>query len=99
MAVWVVIAVLGVLKLPLVGMMLWLPFRSDPAPGDVTDSSQDDGGSKTLPGGWNGHRHPRGPLPRLPRRGPHGSAPAPSPGRVRPLRAVAPHGSGRLDRH
>ncbi len=88
MGVWVLIVLLGLIKLPLVALMLWMPFRSDPPPDDVSDSSQEDGGSKTLPGGpHDGRRHPRGPLPRTPRRGPHGS-PSPSPPeRVRRLTA------------
>lgn len=91
MGVWVVIVLLGIIKLPLVALMLWMPFRSDPPSDDVSDSSdssQEDGGSKTLPGGpHDGRRHPRGPLPRTPRRGPHGSpSPAP-PQRVRRLTA------------
>jgi len=86
--VWVLILLLGLIKLPLVGLMVWLPFRSDEPPDDVSDSSQEDGGSKTLPGGpHNGRRHPRGPIPRAPRRGPHGSpSPAP-PERVRRVTA------------
>jgi len=86
--VWVLILLLGVIKLPLVGLMLWLPFRSDPPADDVSDSSQEDGGSKTLPGGpHHGRRRPRGPLPRPPRRGPHGTpSPAP-PERIRRVTA------------
>ncbi len=76
MGVWVLIALLALIKLPIAGLLLWMPFRADPTvdePGD--SSSQDDGGTKTLPGGRSdGRRHPRGPLPRAPRRGPHGIA-------------------------
>lgn len=88
MALWVLIFLLGIVKLPLVAFLLWLPFRADPPPEDATDSSQEDGGSKTLPNGSSGgRRHPRGPRPRAPRRGPHGSpAPAP-PERVRSVTA------------
>ena len=87
MGVWVLIILLAVIKLPLVGLMLWLPFRSDPPPDDASDSSQEDGGSKTLPGGHDGRRHPRGPLPRAPRRGPHGTPSPPPPERVRRVTA------------
>lgn len=89
-----VIVIVGLLKLPLVALLLWLPFRADPTPADVPDSSsQDDGGSKTTPDGGR-PRHPRAPLPRLPRRGgPHGGLPTAPPPRVRPLRVLA-RGSG-----
>ena len=65
--------------------MLWIPFRYDEAiaPPDVADSSEEDGGSKALPGGPL-NPHPRTPLPANPRRGPHGS---PSP----PARAGSHH--------
>jgi hypothetical protein len=88
MRLWMVIVLVGLLKLPLVGLLLWLPFRSDSPVADVPDSPQDDGGSKTLPHPPHG-RHPRRPLPHLPRRGPHGSAPTPPPERVRMTRARA----------
>jgi hypothetical protein len=81
---WILLLV-GLAKIPLAGLMLWIPFRHDEslrAP-DVPDSdSEDDGGSKALPGGPL-DRHPRRPLPRTPRRGPHGSPSPPSPSRVR----------------
>jgi hypothetical protein len=84
-----VIVLVGLLKLPLVALLLWLPFRDDPLPVDLPDSSsQDDGGSKVPPDPRR-PRHPRSPLPRLPRRGPHGGTPAASPARIRALRAHA----------
>ncbi len=74
----------GLVKLPLAALMLWIPYRYDDsthAP-DSSDSSEEDGGSKALPGGPL-DPHPRMPLPRRPRRGgPHGS-PSPPPPRVR----------------
>jgi hypothetical protein len=85
MALWILIALLGLLKLPLVALMIWIPFRSDTAL-NAPDAPQDDGGSKTLPQPPR-DPHPRGPLPHLPRRGPHGSAPPPAPRRVRALDA------------
>ncbi len=87
MPLWVWILLLAALiKLPIAGLMLWIPFRDDAAmrSPNLADSSEpeDDGGSKALPGGPN-DPHPRTPLPRTPRRGPHGT-PAPSaPRRVR----------------
>jgi hypothetical protein len=85
MPLWVWILLLAALiKLPLAGMMLWIPFRDDEAmrAPDVPDSSEEDGGSKALPGGPL-DPHPRAPLPRKPRRGPHGSPTPASPPRVR----------------
>jgi hypothetical protein len=94
---WLVLLALGLIKLPIAALMLWIPFRSDaaleslaPAPGESADG--EDGGSKTLPGGVSGGGrgprvggpHPRSPLHgRRPRRGPHGGAACPSPGRAR----------------
>ncbi len=92
MPLWVWILILAALiKLPIAGLMLWIPFREDEAmrSRDTVDSSEseDDGGSKALPGGPVDPRprrpHPRPPLPRTPRRGPHGSPALPAPRRVR----------------
>jgi hypothetical protein len=81
---WILLAT-ALIKLPIVALMLWIPFREDEAmraPAAVEDSSEEDGGSKALPGGPL-DPHPRPPLPRRPRRGPHGSHPSPAPRRVR----------------
>jgi len=74
----------GLIKLPVAALMLWLPFRYDESmrSPDVPDSSEEDGGSKALPGGPL-DPHPRSPLPRLPRRGPHGDPAPVSPRRIR----------------
>ena len=74
----------GLVKIPLAALMLWVPFRYDDSLGvpDIPDSSEEDGGSKALPGGPL-DPHPRMPFPRRPRRGPHGSPSPPSPPRVR----------------
>jgi hypothetical protein len=86
MSLWLAFALLGLTKLVVASLMLWLPFRSDTAMNAVDDDSrpdsEDDGGSKTLPGVPR-DPHPRLPLPRSPRRGPHGSSSPPSPARVR----------------
>ena len=85
MPLWMWIVLLATLiKLPIVGLMLWIPFRNDEAmrSPELPDSSDEDGGSKTLPGGSSDPR-PRTPLPRWPRRGPHGAPPPPAPRRVR----------------
>ncbi|HMD51279.1 MAG TPA: hypothetical protein VKG62_01090 [Solirubrobacteraceae bacterium] len=74
----------ALVKLPIAGLMLWIPIRNDEAmrQEDVPDSSEEDGGSKVLPGGPL-DPHPRTPRPPRPRRGPHGSASPPAPRRVR----------------
>jgi len=97
MQTWMwVLLLFGLIKLPFAGLMLWIPFRYDESQqvSDPTDSSEEDGGSKALPAG-PGNPHPRSPLPRLPRRGPHGSPSPGSPPRSRreaaerrPLRAI-----------
>jgi hypothetical protein len=85
MPLWVWMVLLAALiKLPIAGLLLWIPFRYDEsmsAP-EAQDSSEEDGGSKALPGGPT-DPHPRAPLPRSPRRGPHGGSPPPAPKRVR----------------
>jgi hypothetical protein len=86
MPLWLWIVVLaGLIKLPIAALMLWIPFRYDEsmrAPSDASDSSEEDGGSRALPGGPL-DPHPHGPLPRKPRRGPHGSPTPTPPARVR----------------
>jgi hypothetical protein len=93
MQTWMwVLLLAGLIKLPIAALMLWIPFRYDESQvvNDVSDSSEEDGGSKALPGGPL-NPHPRGPLPRNPRRGQHGSPSPSSPPRVRrPVRAVTP---------
>ena len=86
MPLWVWILLLAALiKLPIAGLLLWIPFRRDEAMNSTdaeTDSSEEDGGSKVLPSGPM-DPHPRTPLPRCPRRWPHGSPSPPPPARVR----------------
>ncbi len=85
MPLWLCILLLTVvIKLILASLMLWIPYRYDESrqEADVTDSSEEDGGSKALPGSPL-DPHPRMPLPRGGRRGPHGAPALPSPPRVR----------------
>lgn len=89
MPLWLLIVLFGLVKLPIAALMLWLPFRNDPAliSNEPPSQSDDDGGSRALPAGPL-DPHPRrpspfGPSPRRPRRGPHGSPPPPSPRRIR----------------
>lgn len=93
---WLVIAlILGLIKLPIAALMLWLPFRNDDAvkapPPSEEDGSDDDGGL---------HARPHGPLPfgtapRRPRRGPHGGDAVPSPSRVRTSSPLSPRSPAR----
>ncbi|HEX5853870.1 MAG TPA: hypothetical protein VFY36_12350 [Solirubrobacteraceae bacterium] len=86
MSLWVWILLLAALiKLPLAGLMLWLPYRYDESmrsPEPESTDSEEDGGSKALPASPL-DPHPRGPLPRAPRRGPHCSPSVPAPARMR----------------
>jgi len=85
MPLWMLILLAAVVvKLPIAALMLWIPFRNDEAAraADLAEPSDEDGGSKALPGGPT-NPHPRTPLPHLPRRGPHGSPSPSAPRRVR----------------
>jgi hypothetical protein len=89
MSMWLVIAlVLGLVKLPIAALMLWLPFRDDaalaaPPPSEASD---DDGGSRCEPA------HPQPPpRGRPPQRGPRCGVASRAPARVR----VAEHRPGR----
>jgi hypothetical protein len=94
MSLWLLLTLMGLVKLLVASLMLWLPFRSDTAMSALDDGSrsdsEDDGGSKTLPR-TPSDPHPRLPLPHGPRRDPHGSPSPLSPARVRrsPRRVVA----------
>jgi hypothetical protein len=86
MALWLLLTLMGLIKLVVAALMLWLPLRTDTAM-SVLDNEErpeadEDGGSKTLQRS-PGEPHPRHPFPRRPRRGPHGSPSPPSPERVR----------------
>lgn len=76
---------LGVLKLPLLALMLWMPFRSDQALLDDDDDSVD-GEPPSSDGGDGGSRrphsprpgpHPRSPLRHRRQRGAHGGPASP----------------------
>jgi hypothetical protein len=89
MQLWMLIVLMGLIKLPIAALMLWIPFRDDAAlnMNEPPGQSDEDGGSPVLPAGPL-DPHPRRPLPssrfpRLPRRGPHGAPPPPSPRRIR----------------
>ena len=69
-----------VLKLPILALfyIVWWAVQSPPEPQPLSD---EDGGSKRPLSPR--HPHPRPPLPRNPRRGPHGAPPVAPPPRVR----------------
>ena len=79
---WGFVWLMLVLKIPIAMLLYivwWAIKQTDEEP---ASGSSEDGGSKVP-------AHPRGPIPRSPRRGPHGD-PAPlSPPRVRPVNAKA----------
>ncbi len=95
MSLWLLLALVALVKLVVASLMVWIPMRSDSAMnvleeqnGSESDAGEDEGGSKTLVGSPV-EPHPRLPRPHRPRRGPHGSPSAPSPSRVRaPARRV-----------
>jgi hypothetical protein len=73
---WTFVYLMLILKIPIVALLgiVWWAIRSTPETEPDTTGADDGGGSKTR------RRHPRAPLPRSPRRGPHGgSVPLPPP--------------------
>jgi hypothetical protein len=78
-----------VLKIPIVGLgwIVWHAIHDVPEDADSTGDgvSRDDGGTKDR------RRHPRPPLPRSPRRGPHGEPALVPPRRTRTTVAKARH--------
>ncbi|MGA9284430.1 MAG: hypothetical protein WBV85_03220 [Solirubrobacteraceae bacterium] len=86
MSLWLLLALMGLFKLVVASLMLWIPFRRDSATMALAEEDgsegEDEGGTKTLPGSPR-EPHPRLPVPPRPRRGPHGSPALPSPARVR----------------
>jgi hypothetical protein len=86
---WTFVYLMLILKLPIAGLLwlVWWAVHQDDTEEPVV--REDDGGSRRR------RHHPRPPLPRAPRRGPHG-APAPQPpARVRTVLARG----RRLERH
>jgi hypothetical protein len=90
MSWWILVLLLGLLKLPVAALMLWIPFRDDYATKTVgadgdgePGASEDDGGTMALPASPL-NPHPHSPRPRPRTRGPHGSDSRPlSPPRIR----------------
>jgi hypothetical protein len=77
---WTMFFLFVALKVPLIALcwLVWWAIRQEPEPAEP----EDDGGTKVRP-------HPAAPLPRTPRRGPHGDPAAPPPPRVRTVTARA----------
>ncbi len=82
---WTFVYLMVVLKIPIVllGWIVWWSTRPVPEP---VEGSDDDGGSRR-----SRPRHPRSPLPRSPRRGPHGAPRPPAPARNRTVIARSRH--------
>ncbi len=81
---WAFIWLMFVLKIPIAALLyiVWWAIRSTPEQNEET-RADDGGGSKTR------YRHPRRPLPRHPRRGPHGDPLPLPPPRTRTVLARA----------
>jgi hypothetical protein len=74
---WILIFMMVVLKLPILALfgIVWWAIKQKPE--EAEDASGDGGSLKPL------NPHPRDPLPRAPRRGPHGEPASPAPDRMR----------------
>jgi hypothetical protein len=74
---WGFIWLMFILKIPLAFLLgiVWWAIKQENNP---LEERSDGGNVRAAPG-----RHPRRPLPRPPRRGPHAEPPPPSPERVR----------------
>jgi hypothetical protein len=77
---WTMFFLFVALKVPLIALCWLVYWAIQQVPED--DELPGEGGSKRRP-------HPPRPLPRRPRRGPHGDAAPPAPPRVRPAAARA----------
>jgi hypothetical protein len=78
---WTFVYLMLILKIPIVALLgiVWWAIRAAPETEPEPDRADDTGGSKTR------RRHPRAPLPRHPRRGPHGDPLPLPPPRTRAL--------------
>jgi hypothetical protein len=84
---WTFVYLMLILKIPIVALLgiVWWAIRSTPETAEP-ERADDGGGSKTR---HRHPRHPRKPLPRHPRRGPHGDPLPLPPPRVRTVVARA----------
>jgi hypothetical protein len=71
------------LKIPIAALIyiVWWAVKDPPKPVTAPDDHGGGGNDRVAE-----HRHPRKPLPRHPRRGPHGGLAAPPPARMRTTR-------------
>lgn len=76
---WTMFYLFVALKIPIL-LAIWIVWWAVKQEPDPSEDVRDDGGTGT-------RRHPVPPLPRAPRRGPHGEHALPSPPRVRPVTA------------
>lgn len=79
MTTWTFIWLMFLLKIPIVALFLIVRWAIRAVP---EEAGNEDGGTGPLRRPLHPH-HPRTPLPRLPRRGPHSERPPSSPARVR----------------
>ena len=77
---WTFVYLMVGLKLPIAALLwiVWWAIHAEPEPAE--DTRGDDGGTKV-------EHHPRRPLPRNPRRGPHGDPAPKAPARTRTVLA------------
>ncbi|MGA7705123.1 MAG: hypothetical protein WB998_09540, partial [Solirubrobacteraceae bacterium] len=64
MSLWVLLAAMGLFKLVVATLMLWVPFHADSAMVSLAEDDgggEDEGGTKTVPGSPR-EPHPRRPL-------------------------------------
>jgi hypothetical protein len=84
-SVWVFVWLMVVLKIPILGLYLLVRWAVRQTPEPELGGAQGGAGTRAVPRPV----HPRPPLPRRPRRGPHGGAASVAPARVRPASAHA----------
>lgn len=81
---WTFVWLMLGLKIPIAALiyLVWWSVKDPPEQVPAADDSSSNGGSDRVAP----HRHPRKPLPRHPRRGPHGGLAASPPARMRTTR-------------
>jgi hypothetical protein len=80
---WGFVWLMLVLKIP-IAMLLYIVWWA------IKQSDAEETAPETGDGGTRKPRHPRGPLPRAPRRGPHAEPQPPAPARIRSVVAKSP---------
>lgn len=105
MPLWLLLAIVALVKIPLAALLLWVPLRSDDAMNATHDAGsapqppteEGDGGGRVTRSPPR-HPRPRHPLPAGPRRDPHrsGSTSAPARARTRTHLGTLEPAGGRL---